>query len=36
MATVPSGFGVEISDGSKADREAWSTGYHGLAESVGG
>jgi DNA-binding response OmpR family regulator len=36
MATVPPGFGVEISDGSKADREAWSTGYHNLSESIGG
>ena len=35
MATVPPGFGLEISDGSRADREAWEAGYRSFAESVG-
>jgi hypothetical protein len=35
MATVPPGFGLEIVDGSRADREAWGAGYRSFAESVG-
>jgi hypothetical protein len=35
MATVPPGFGIEISDGARADREAWAAGYASLAASVG-
>jgi DNA-binding response OmpR family regulator len=36
MATVPPGFGLEITDGSRADRGAWEAGYRSFAESVGG
>jgi DNA-binding response OmpR family regulator len=36
MATVPPGFGLEIMDGSRADREAWVTGYGSFAETIGG
>lgn len=36
MATVPPGFGLEITDGSRADRAAWEVGYRSFAESVGG
>jgi DNA-binding response OmpR family regulator len=35
MATVPPGFGIEISDGSRADREAWVAGYKSFAETIG-
>jgi DNA-binding response OmpR family regulator len=35
MATVPPGFGIEISDGSKADREAWVAGYKSFADTIG-
>jgi DNA-binding response OmpR family regulator len=35
MATVPPGFGIEISDGAKADREAWVAGYKSFADSIG-
>jgi DNA-binding response OmpR family regulator len=35
MATVPPGFGLEIIDGSRADRGAWEAGYRSFAESVG-
>jgi DNA-binding response OmpR family regulator len=35
MATVPPGFGIEISDGAKADREAWVAGYKSFAETIG-
>jgi DNA-binding response OmpR family regulator len=35
MATVPPGFGIEIMDGSRADREAWVTGYKSFAETIG-
>jgi DNA-binding response OmpR family regulator len=35
MATVPPGFGIEIMDGSKADREAWVTGYKSFADTIG-
>lgn len=35
MATVPPGFGVEISDGSRADREAWVAGYRSFAQTIG-
>jgi CheY-like chemotaxis protein len=35
MATVPPGFGIEIVDGSKADREAWVTGYKSFADTIG-
>ena len=31
MATVPPGFGVQITDGAKAELEAWSRGYDSLA-----
>lgn len=35
MATVPPGFGLEISDGAKADRDAWVSGYKSFAETIG-
>jgi DNA-binding response OmpR family regulator len=35
MATVPPGFGLEIMDGSKLDRETWVTGYRSFAQSIG-
>jgi len=35
MATVPPGFGLEIADGSRADRESWVTGYRSFAQSIG-
>lgn len=35
MATVPPGFGLEITDGSRADREAWVAGYKSFAQSFG-
>jgi DNA-binding response OmpR family regulator len=35
MATVPPGFGIEIMDGSKADREAWVAGYRSFADTIG-
>lgn len=35
MATVPPGFGLEITDGSRADREAWLAGYKTFAQSMG-
>jgi DNA-binding response OmpR family regulator len=35
MATVPPGFGIEIVDGSRADREAWVTGYRSFAQTIG-
>jgi DNA-binding response OmpR family regulator len=35
MATVPPGFGIEIMDGSKADRDAWVAGYKSFAETIG-
>jgi CheY-like chemotaxis protein len=35
MATVPPGFGIEIMDGSKADREAWVAGYKSFADTIG-
>jgi DNA-binding response OmpR family regulator len=35
MATVPPGFGIEITDGSKADREAWVAGYKSFADTIG-
>ena len=35
MATVPPGFGLEIMDGSKADREAWVAGYQSFAATIG-
>jgi hypothetical protein len=35
MATVPPGFGIEIVDGSKADREAWVAGYRSFAQTIG-
>jgi hypothetical protein len=34
-ATVPPGFGLEITDGSRADRGAWEAGYRSFAESLG-
>lgn len=34
-ATVPPGFGVQISDGAKADWEAWKRGYQAMFESIG-
>lgn len=34
MATVPPGFGIEISDGSRADREAWMIGYKSFAHTI--
>jgi len=34
MATVPPGFGLEIVDGSRADREAWQAGYKSFAASI--
>jgi CheY-like chemotaxis protein len=35
QATVPPGFGIEIVDGSRADRDAWVAGYRSFAESIG-
>ncbi len=35
MATVPPGFGVEIVDGSRADRDTWVTGYKSFAQVIG-
>jgi hypothetical protein len=35
MATVPPGFGIQISDGSRADRQAWEAGYRSFAETIG-
>ena len=35
MATVPPGFGIQIADGSKLDREAWETGYRSFADTIG-
>jgi DNA-binding response OmpR family regulator len=35
MATVPPGFGIQIMDGSKADRDAWVAGYKSFAETIG-
>jgi DNA-binding response OmpR family regulator len=35
MATVPPGFGLEITDGSRTDRQAWEAGYRSFAESIG-
>lgn len=35
MATVPPGFGLEIVDGSRTDREAWLAGYKSFAQSMG-
>ena len=34
-ATVPPGFGVQITDGASADLEAWRAGYRAFAEVVG-
>jgi DNA-binding response OmpR family regulator len=34
MATVPPGFGIEIADGSRADREAWTNGYRNFAQTI--
>ncbi len=34
MATVPPGFGVEICDGSRADRDAWGAGYKSFAQAI--
>jgi DNA-binding response OmpR family regulator len=35
MATVPPGFGVEIVDGSRADRDTWVAGYKSFASVIG-
>lgn len=35
-ATVPPGFGLEITDGARADRAAWLAGYQSFAGSLGG
>jgi DNA-binding response OmpR family regulator len=35
MATVPPGFGIEIVDGSRADRDAWVAGYRSFAQTIG-
>lgn len=35
MATVPPGFGLEITDGSRTDREAWVAGYRSFADTIG-
>lgn len=35
QATVPPGFGVQISDGATADWEAWRRGYMALSASIG-
>lgn len=35
QATVPPGFGVQISDGAAADWDAWRRGYMALSESIG-
>src|SRR5690349_9503577 len=34
-ATVPPGFGVALSDGSKRDMEAWDAGYRAFSEVLG-
>jgi DNA-binding response OmpR family regulator len=34
-ATVPPGFGVKITDASRADIKAWEDGYHSLAALLG-
>ncbi len=34
-ATVPPGFGVKITDGAKADLEAWESGYSAFHQAIG-
>jgi hypothetical protein len=36
QATVPTGFGFEITDGSRADRERYAEGYKALYASTFG